>query len=89
METGHVHLTFTTPSRVLALAFSPDGTRLVGVLSDGLRVWDAATGRGLLQVRQPPGSSTGSVAFSSDGNWIVSRGAGGVWIWDGTPAPMK
>ena len=56
-------------SRVQAVAFSPDGTRLATASSDGAaRVWDAATGR-LIFATAPDQVNVGvsAVAFSPDG----------------------
>ncbi len=63
------------PLHPAALNFSPDGTRLVAVMPDGiLVVWDAATGRKLVAVSlpgQPTGSGSGGVAFSRDSGRII------------------
>ncbi len=72
-----------SPSNVSALAFSPDGTRLIAGAADGtIGLWDA-------DARTPVGALHGhvgpvlTVAASADGRWIAS-GADGrvVRIWD-------
>jgi hypothetical protein len=62
------------------VAFSPDGSRIVtGSADDTAKVWDARTGRALLELKgqHDPNSlegiySVGSVSFSSDGSRIVT-----------------
>jgi WD40 repeat protein len=72
---------------VVALAFSPDGSKLV---SAGLevRLWDRATGRLLAEV-EPSAHGVAAVAFTPDGKRLMiaegkdvySRDTG-VWVWD-------
>ena len=54
---------------VLSLAFSPDGTLLASA-GRGARLWDVATGRGLLEFGS--GDYTTALAFSPDGEWLAS-----------------
>ena len=66
----------------LDVAFSPDGTRLVTASDYGIaRVWDAASGQKLLQVRH--GDAVTSVAFSPDGTRLAtgSNNKSGL-VWD-------
>jgi WD40 repeat protein len=73
---------FTT--KVLDVAFSPDGTRLATGCSDKTaRVWDAASGQQLLTVRHD--EKVTAVAFSPDGTRLATGSAG--WsararVWD-------
>src|SRR5207244_1109326 len=57
---------------VFALAFSPDGKRLV-TGDRKLKIWDAATGGGPT-VFQAPGDQLRAVAFSPDGNRFATAG---------------
>jgi WD40 repeat protein len=72
---------------VHALAFSPDGRRLVTGDSDGaVRVWDADGGRELFTFRGH-GGPISDVAFSPAGDRVVSVGGSTVRVWDATPPP--
>ncbi|KAI0026809.1 hypothetical protein K488DRAFT_91838 [Vararia minispora EC-137] len=66
-----------------AVAFSPDGTRVVsGLYDESVRIWDASTGE---QVQMLDGHtySVTSVAFSPDGTRVVSGSDDkSVRIWD-------
>src|SRR5262249_29805261 len=73
---------------VLNVAFSPDGTRLAtagGVTGAGeATVWDAKTGKALLELKAPAGPAR-CVAFSADGTRVVTGQdgqPGGVTVWD-------
>ena len=56
---------------VLDVAFSPDGTRLAtGSAARGARVWDAASGQQLLEVRHD--HQVTAVAFSPDGTRLAT-----------------
>jgi WD40 repeat protein len=79
--------------RVNALAYSPDGTRLVSASRDGtVRVWDLGNGRELLAYRGHQGVRPKSenvnpmvvpaVAFSPDGKAVASSGTEEIHIWD-------
>jgi Hsp70 protein len=58
---------------IRAAAFSPDGTRIATAAHMGARVWDAASGRQLLDVKHP--RSPRGVAFSPDGSLLGTSAA--------------
>jgi WD40 repeat protein/serine/threonine protein kinase len=71
-QTGEPCACLRQAGRVRALAFSPDGTRLVTACDDqGLQVWDVATGL-LRKEIQAPGKAVLAVAVSPDGSRVAS-----------------
>ena len=72
-----------TRRRCGAVAFSPDGTRLLSGGKDAtLRLWDVATGRELRKFEGHDDLVT-SIAFSPDGKRALSGGIEGeVFLWD-------
>jgi hypothetical protein len=64
------------------VAFSPDGARLATGSADGsARVWDAASGKQLLEVRH--GSQVAAVVFSPDGARLATGSADdSARVWD-------
>jgi WD40 repeat protein len=84
-ETGRqIGAPFKCGDRIMAAAFSPDGTRIVTALVDGTaRLWDAATGR---QIGTPLVGHVGvvnSAVFSPDGRRIVTASPDGTArLWD-------
>src|SRR5262249_41519661 len=67
---------------VMALAFSRDGSTLASADGDGVRTWDAATGR---PRPLPPLDLPGVVclAFAPDGGSLaVGTKAGSIWLWE-------
>lgn len=75
------------PDRIISVAFSPDGNRILSVSKDNaVRIWNVVSGR---QVGEPSVRHlnctdwVGPVAFSSDGKHIVSEISDGTLrIWD-------
>ena len=65
-----------------SLAFSPDGTILVGgIAGAGVRLWDVASGSELTNLPiTAPGTSV-RVAVSPDGRWIGALSSAGLQIW--------
>jgi WD40 repeat protein len=82
--TGRLEATLTGHKReVKAVAYSPDGTRLVTASRDGtVRLWDESTGKEVL----PPRRATAAVlcvAFSPDGQqFAAGDDAQTIRVWD-------
>jgi WD40 repeat protein len=76
---------------VTALAFSPDGGRLVSVAADGsVLLWQAATGRHIGQLFQHGSGRVEAVELGPDGRLLVTAGELGARTWDaetGAPGP--
>ena len=64
---------------VTAVAWSPDGGRIATGSDDGVRVWDAVTGKELLTLECD--YTVESVAWSPDGRRIATS-SDGVRVWD-------
>src|SRR5207248_8520451 len=58
-----------------AVAFTPDGARLIGCVGNNLMIWDASDGRLLMTLKGHP-ASVDHVTVSRDGRRIVSGGGG-------------
>ena len=66
---------------VSAVAFSPDGKRIVSASVDGTAaVWDVATGKRVSFMQHD--GFVHSAAFSPDGKWVISGGDATARIWD-------
>jgi WD40 repeat protein len=73
-----------------ALAWSPNGRRLVSVGGGLMKVWDVAHGLEILMFRAPPGSGRdffNRVAWSPDGRRIAAVLGEGLTIWDARRGP--
>src|SRR5262249_26739750 len=67
---------------VKALAFSPDGSRLVSARQDRLQVWEVATGRRREEIPLPAPNIL-AVAFRPDGATLAALdGSGGATVFD-------
>jgi WD40 repeat protein len=86
METGREVATLRDHAdEVAAVAFTPDGRRLVsGSMDMTLKVWDLEWARPVFTLQGHRDGVLG-VAISPDGSRIVSTGGDGVRVWDGTP----
>jgi WD40 repeat protein len=73
--------------QLLALAASPDGSRIAGVGWDGaLRLWDRASGRAIGPPLQVHGGYTRSIAWLEGGQLLTGSFVGTLVAWDMTPA---
>jgi hypothetical protein len=79
-----VRLSIKKSYGVTGATFSPDGTRLAaGSYGSLARVWDAASGKDLLELPHPDAVTT--IAFSPDGTRLATGGwYQSAWIWDAT-----
>ena len=61
-------------SRVIALAYSPDGTRLASISDDGfLKLWDTATHKEVASL-EGVGAQKNQIRFAPDGKTLVTLG---------------
>ena len=78
-----------------SIAFSPDATKLAIAGSDGVKIYESATGK-VLETRVANRWRTSSVAWSRDGKSLAagglslqSSGAGEIFLWRGGAKPLR
>lgn len=84
LQVNGEHNQFLHEDGVNAVAFSPDGQKIVTGSSDKkIRIWNAQTGQLIAKPLVGHLNSVDSVAFSANGQQIISRGSGGlIRTWD-------
>ncbi|HEX5270460.1 MAG TPA: hypothetical protein VFW33_08240, partial [Gemmataceae bacterium] len=66
-----------------ALAFSPDGrTLLAASRTDGVRLYETATGKEARQLLEPSEDAIGGVAFAPDGRSLAARTDATIRVWE-------
>jgi WD40 repeat protein len=81
-ETGELVRKFTDPGKLaFSLAFTPDGKYLAAASGDGVRLWDAATGKRWLSLDNSSGYASG-VAFSPNGKTLVGGVFNQLHFWE-------
>ena len=84
LPSGHVTGVLSEPNRIRAIAFSPDGSLLVGATEadTAVKVWDVTTHREIRELFGHVGRVT-SAAFSPDGRLLATASVDRtVRIWD-------
>ncbi|MFM9047366.1 MAG: WD40 repeat domain-containing protein [Cyanobium sp.] len=85
--------TLTSSSR-RTLTWSPDGSRLAGLVNKSICVWEASSGACLLTLEDPAIDHFRAVAWSPDGRQLASISNGPIRLWDAqsgacTPLPQS
>jgi RNA polymerase sigma factor (sigma-70 family) len=73
---------------IQVVAFAADGKRLLSYGADGIRVWDAATGREQRHLLEEPGRRFLAPAFSADGKLAATTSVGEGGILRGAPVTL-
>ena len=78
---------------VVSVAFSPDGSRVVGGYSDGrLQMWDAKEGKVVADVQDAHRNTVDMVTFSRDGKVVISKSSfvdPTIRVWDASTLSPK
>jgi WD40 repeat protein len=72
------------PGHDHSVAFSPDGSKIVGTAAGGIHLWDADT----RMMREFMQGHFNSVTFSPNGSKIVGTDYRGIRVWDADTGMM-
>jgi len=88
---GGTIYTYDSPNGILAVAWSPDGTRIA--MGDGngrVQAWDANTGQHVINYHDSDSSRVEAVIWLPDGKSIVAGDDDSVvWIWNAATGKMR
>src|SRR5260370_42333612 len=79
-EEAKLYLQLGHPNRVDSVAISPDGRWVLTGGTDGIALWEVATGQEIRRLEGDAGSMT-CVAFSADGRWALTAREVGRASW--------
>ncbi len=76
------------------LAFSPDGTLLLGIYGSSIELWDLKAARSFRTLNTPAHEDLSAFAFSADGKFLATGSGtyqtkGAVQIWDVKAGPVR
>lgn len=80
------HTLYTTPSNPVGfngLAFSPDSKRIASSTVDGMQIWDATTGKHLVQVHFPASGFPYAISWSPNSQLIAVATPGALLLVNG------